>query len=258
MFKNFTTYRPFTFLFALFLLPTVAFAQLPGDLQFGIQVSPTFSGMTTNDNLINRDGTNLGLKLGVIGEYYFRENYSLHTGIGFHFNAGGTLFYEDQYIRADIWRESLDNTLAAGVLPDTLSGGLGFKYDLQFVEIPIGLTLRTREFGYIRYFVRPAIHLGLLTQSRGRVQNAGFISEDESFDIAKEVNSVNLGWSLGGGIEYSISNGTSLVGGIAFQSGFADLTTDKGTTLQREGRNPQEDDSSGKLNSIVIMLGIMF
>ena len=90
------------------------------------------------------------------------------------------------------------------------------------------------------------------------MQNAGFIIEDESFDIAKEVNSVNLGWSLGGGIEYSISNGTALVGGIAFQSGFADLTTDKGTTLQREGRNPQEDDSSGKLNSIVIMLGIMF
>lgn len=258
MFKNFTFYRPLTYLFALFLLPTVAFAQLPGDLQFGIQLSPTFSGMTTNDNLINRDGTNLGLKLGVIGEYYFRENYSFHSGIGFHFNAGGTLFYEDQFTRADIWRESLDNTLAAGVLPDTLSGGLGFKYDMQFVEIPIGLTLRTREFGYIRYYVRPSLHLGFLTQSRGRVQNAGFISEDESFDIGKEVNAINLGWSIGAGIEYSVSERTALVGGLAFQSGFADLTTDKGTTLQRDGRSPREDDSRGKLNSIVIMLGVMF
>jgi hypothetical protein len=258
MLKNFTSLRPFIFLMALFLLPAVAFAQLPGDLQFGIQVSPTFSGMTTSNNLINRDGTNLGLKLGVLGEYYFRENYSFHTGIGFHFNAGGTLFYEDKFTEVDIWRESLDNTLAAGVLPDSISGGLGYKYDLQFVEIPIGLTLRTREFGYIRYYVRPALHLGFMTKSRGRVQNAGFISEDESFDIGKETNGVNLGWSIGGGIEYSISEGTALVGGLSFQSGFADLTTDKGTTLQREGRSPQEDDSKGKLSSIVIMLGIMF
>lgn len=258
MIKNFTSNRSLSFLAVLFLLPSLAFAQLPGDLQFGIQASPTFSGMSTNDNLINRDGTNLGLKLGVIGEYYFRENYSLHSGIGFHFNAGGTLFYEDQFTRADIWRESLDNTLASGVLPDTLSGGLGFKYDLQFVEIPIGLTLRTREFGYIRYYVRPAIHLGFLTQSRGRVKNAGFISEDENFDISKEVNSVNLSWSIGGGLEYSVSEGTALIGGIAFQSGFADLTTDKGTTLQREGRSPREDDSKGRVNSIVIMLGVMF
>ncbi len=258
MIKNFTSNRALTFLVALFLLPAVAFAQLPGDLQFGIQVSPTFSGMTTNDNLINRDGTNLGLKLGVVGEYYFGDSYSFHAGLGFHFNAGGTLFYEDQFTRADIWRESLDNTLAAGVLPDTLRGGLGFKYDMQFVEIPLGLTLRTREFGYIRYFVRPAIHLGFLTQSRGTVQNAGFISEDETFDIGKEVNGVNLGWSLGGGLEYSVSESTALIGGIAFQSGFADLTTDKGTTVQREGRTPREDDSRGKLNSIVIMLGVMF
>lgn len=258
MTKNFTSNHTLALFLALFLLPGIASAQLPGDLKFGIQLSPTFSGMSTDDNLILRDGTNLGLKLGVVGEYYFRENYSLHTGIGFHFNAGGTLFYEDQFSRADIWRESLDNTLAAGVLPDTLSGGLGYKYDLQFVEIPLGLTLRTREFGYLRYYVRPAIHLGFLTQSRGRVKGAGFISEDENFDISKEVNSVNLGWSIGGGVEYSVSESTALVGGLAFQSGFADLTTDKGTTLQREGRTPREDDSKGRLNSIVIMLGIMF
>ncbi|TXF89912.1 PorT family protein [Neolewinella aurantiaca] len=258
MTKNFTFYRPFMLAVALLLLPAVAFAQFPGDLKFGIQASPTFSGMTTDDNLINRDGTNLGLKLGLIGEYYFRENYSFHTGIGFHFNAGGTLFYEDQFTQADIWRESLDNTLAAGVLPDTLSGGLGFKYDLQFVEIPLGLTLRTREFGYMSYYVRPALHLGFVTKSQGSVQNAGFISEDESFDIGKEVNAINLGWSIGAGVEYSVSESTALIGGLAFQSGFADLTTDKGTTLKREGRDAREDDSKGKLNSIVITLGVMF
>ncbi len=258
MIKNFNFLRLPAFAIAFLLLPAVAFAQLPGDLQFGIQLSPTFSGMNTDNNLINRDGSNLGLKLGVMGEYYFRENYSFHSGIGFHFNAGGTLFYEDQFTKVDIWDESLDSFLPTNVKPDSISGGIGFKYDLQFLEIPLGLTLRTREFGYIRYFVRPALHLGILTGSKGTVKGAGFISEEESFDIGKEVNSLNLAWSLGGGIEYSISESTALIGGIAFQSGFADLTTDKGTTLQREGRNAAEDDSKGRVNSLVIMLGIMF
>lgn len=256
MYKNFNT--PHSFFLGLAFICMMATTTAQGELQFGIQVSPTFSGMTTNNNLINRDGSNLGLKLGVIGEYYFGtgDNYSFHTGLGFHFNAGGTLFYENQFDRVDIWQESLDNALTT--VPDSIAGGLSYKYDLQYLEIPLGLTLRTREFGYLRYFVRPVIHLGFLTQSRGSIKNAGFVDGDEDFDIGKEVNGLNLGWSLGAGVEYSISDDTALIGGFAFQSGFADVTTDKGTSLVRPGRNPTEDDSLGKVNSLVIILGVMF
>lgn len=256
MHKNFTSLRTLLICALIGLAQIALKAQFAGDLQFGIQLSPTFSGMTTNNNLINRDGTNLGLKLGVIGEYYFGETYSFHTGLGFHFNTGGTLFYENQFERVDIWREPLDDALTT--TPDSISGGLGYKYDLQYVEIPLGLTLRTREFGYLRYFVRPALHLGILTQSRGSLTNAGFVDDEETFDISKAVNGVNLGWSIGAGIEYSLSESTALVAGLALQSGFADVTTDKGTSLVRPGRNPAEDDSRGKINSLVLMLGIMF
>jgi len=254
MFKNFNHLS--TLCFVLLFCATSATVSAQRDLHFGIQVSPTFSGMTTDNNQINRDGTNLGLKLGVIGEYYFAETYSFHTGLGFHFNAGGTLFYQDQFTSVDIWEESLDGALLSP--PDSLPGGSGFKYDLQYLEIPIGLTLRTREFGYLRYYVRPAIHLGFLTQSRGSLTNSNLIDSEENFDISKDVNGVNLGWSLGAGVEYSLSTNTALVGGIAFQSGFADVTTDKGTSVTRTGRPATEDDSRGKVNSIVIMLGIMF
>lgn len=255
MYKNYNFTRHLLACLILVMTAGAASAQY-NELKFGIQVSPTFSGMTTNNNLINRDGSNLGLKLGLLGEYYISETYSIHTGLGFHFNAGGTLFYEDQFDRVDIWQESLDGALTTA--PDSIAGGIGFKYDLQYVEIPLGLTLRTREFGYLRYYVRPAIHLGILTQSRGSVKGAGFVDEEESFDISKETNSLNLGWSIGAGVEYSLSESTALVAGLAFQSGFADVTTDNGTSLVRSGRQPAEDDSRGKINSIVIMLGVMF
>ncbi len=255
MSKNFNPMRSLLFASAFFFCGILS-AQFAGDLKFGIQISPTFSGMNTSDNLINRDGTNLGLKLGVLGEYYLSETYSVHTGLGFHFNTGGTLFYEDRFERVSIWEESLGGTLAN--VPDSIAGGLSYKYDLQFLEIPLGLTLRTREFGYIRYYVRPALHLGILTQARGSIKNAGFIDGSETFDLSKDVNSLNLSWSLGAGIEYSISDNTALIAGLAYQAGFADVTRDKGTTIVPAGRSPREDDSKGRVNVLVITLGIMF
>lgn len=240
--------------FSLLLLGTTLYAQPGvGDLRFGLQMSPTFSWMNTNDNLINSDGTNLGLKLGLLGEYYFQERNSISTGINFHFNTGGTLFYEESFDEVNIWNDDVD------IVSDTsFTGGTSFKYALQYVEIPFGLTLRTREFGYLQYYVRPLITLGLLTQSRGNVVNTSFIDPEESFDIGSATNPFNLSWGLGAGVEYNISPNTALIGGIAFQSGFADVTKDKNTQLVRSGRGEREDDSRGKINSIVIRLGILF
>lgn len=242
-------------LYTLLLTGTALLAQpIQGDLRFGFQLSPTFSSMTTDNNQINGDGTNLGLKLGLISEFYFRDNYSFSTGLNFHLNAGGTLFYEDSYDRVSIWGEAVSEVLDTA----RFAGGTSFKYNLQFVEIPLGLTLRTREFGYLRYFIRPAFNIGIVTQARGNVKNTNQLDPEESFNIASAVNGVNLSWGIGAGVEYSISPNTALVGGIGFQSGFADLTTDNNTTLTRAGRSPREDDSRGKLNSIVITLGFMF
>ena len=118
------------------------------DLRFGFQMSPSFSWMSTDVNHINTSGTNLGLKLGLIGEYYFRENYAITSGIGFHFNAGGTLLYENEGF---YWRNS---DIPTSVLSDSLSfpAGTKFKSSIQYLEIPLGLKMRTREFGYIRSF----------------------------------------------------------------------------------------------------------
>ena len=244
----------------LFLLCSVTATAQYNPIQFGIQLSPAFSYMTSDNNLIESDGTKLGLKLGLMAEYYFQDNYSIHTGLNFHFGAGGGLRYDDSsngFEYVDIWRESLSETFTSPPDRDELAGAT-FDYKLQYVEIPLGLTLRTREFGYLRYFVRPGITLGINSGARGSLEGVAGIDGSENFKIGPEVGPINLSWGIGGGIEYAISTNSSLIGGIGFQSGFVDITTDGDTEVLRTDRSPAEDNSRGKLNSIVIIVGVMF
>lgn len=221
-------------------------------IRFGFQVSPAFSWMSSNSSRINTSGTNLGIKLGMVGEYYFQENYAFTTGIGFHFNSGGTLLYDNP---GSYWKKT--------DLPDpltSLSADTKLKYDIQYLEIPAGLKMRTREFGYIRYFLEPNIVFGFRTQARGTIKDPGKNGEDEEkYNIQKEVNALNLSWGLRGGIEYTISENTSLVGGIGFQVGFTDATDDNGTEFDSSTPSGERrEDSKGTVRAIVLRLGVMF
>ena len=226
-------------------------ATAQNDIQFGFELSPTISWLTTDNSKINSNGSSLGLKLGMIGEYYFRENYSLVTGIGFHFNAGGQLFYEETVDTVSIWTD-------AEIPGDNIyEGGADFKYSLQYVEIPMGLKLRTREFGYLRYYVEPRITLGFNTQGKGNILSDAAIDKEEDFNIQSSVNLINLSWGIGAGAEYTLSENTAIMAGIAFQTGFTDITKDKNTLIVVNAKE-KEEDSKGKLNSIILRLGIMF
>ncbi len=220
------------------------------DVRFGFQASPVLSWMNTDNNRINSSGQNLGLKLGMLGEFYFRENYAVSSGIGFWFNAGGTLLHEYSGI---YWDPAI---LPPGV--DTMPDMVKLKYGIQFVEIPIGLKMRTKEFGYNRFYVEPALALGFKTQARGTAIGQGLGEEVEKLNIRKEVNPFNLSWGIGAGLERSISQSTSLVLGLAFQVGFADLTRNRGQTFVPNRPEPVRENSKGKANGLILRLGVLF
>jgi len=207
------------------------------ELRFGFQVSPTFSWMNTDDNTVNNNGTNLGLKLGLISEYYFRENYAFITGIGFAFNQGGTLLHENG---GEIW------TRAELPVNRDLPKGTNLKYDLQYVEIPFGLKMRSKEFGYFRYFAEiPTFSIGFKSQARGSIKGNGL--EENNIEIKKEVISLFLSWGLGMGGEYSLSASSSLMFGLFYQRVFTDVT-----------RDVAADDSKAVINNITIRFALMF
>ena len=146
---------------AVFSLALAFYAPLfSQDLHFGMQLSPSWSSMSTDNNHLSGSGSNLGLKLGLIVENRFSQAYSVSTGINLHFNSGGALLADQR--TTNIWKDSYDNfDLPKPSAADTLNADVKFRYSLGFVEIPVGLKLRTAESGdHLRYFVEPLIALG--------------------------------------------------------------------------------------------------
>lgn len=215
------------------------------NLKFGFQLSPSFSHMRSTDPDIRAGGTNLGLKMGVMSEYYFRENYAFATGIGFFFNTGGSLLHQSA---GQYWvRSGLDSLPAQARL----------KYNLQFIEIPLALKMQTREFGYVRYFLEPGMSLAINTRANGQVSGPGIADSDQTINIRKDVNALLLSLSIGAGATYSLNESLALTGGIFFQSGFTDVTDDSGTVLEA-GKAPRREDARSSINAITIRVGIIF
>lgn len=217
-----------------------------GELRMGFQLSPSLSWMSTDDNAINGNGTTLGMRLGMMSEYYFRDNYALISGVNFAFNQGGTLRHEEG---GNFWTKSELSDTALTSLP----AGVNLKYHIQYIEVPIGIKMRTKEFGYIRYFAEiPLFSLGVKVQSRGDIK--GTNSQDrERENIKKDVNLFNLNWGFGGGIHYALSEDTAFIGGLYYQQGFVDVTDDKAFKLSGD-----KEDSKGVIKSITLRIGILF
>lgn len=227
-------------LFALlFMGITSVYAQ--GDIRLGFQASPVISWMTTNDNSITGAGSNVGFKLGLIAENYFQENYAITSGIGLVFNQGGTLNHEQG-----------GNFFPTSELSDTtynmLPNDVNITYNLQMLEIPIGIKLRTNEIGFFRYYGEIPFLIHLRTQARGKFQDTS------KENITKDTGIVNVSWGLGGGVEYGITDSTSAIAGIYFHNGLLDMTANKNTKLIDGG----EEDSKAIINALTIRLGVLF
>jgi hypothetical protein len=196
-------------------------------VKFNVEVDPQFAWFSSDEETVEPDGSIFHVHAGLNMDYYFAENYAFVLGVGIN-NLGGTLLYADSTEFS-----SKGETLL--VEPNQ-----SVKLNLQYIDIPIGLKLKTEELGYATYFLQlgfnPMINL-----------NAKASSEDKSFDkvdIKESINSFYLGYHVGLGVEYKLGGSTALIGGVRWSSGFTDVT--------------DNDRANVTLNALSIHLGVLF
>lgn len=224
-------------------------------VKFGVQASPNISWLSTNDNKIKGNGANTGFKLGVTADYYFLENYAISTGIGFSFNQGGKIIHEEggNFLTKSTLSDPKLNKDVASLAP-----GVKIRYHVQYFEVPIGLKLRTQQFGYLRAFAEaPVVTLGFKTKATGDISDpivGDFVKEN----IKQDVNGLALSWGFGGGVQYDLSPSTALIVGLYFQKGFTDVTKDGDAQKITTNTGPKSETSKGTLGNVTLRVGVVF
>ncbi|MEO6758531.1 MAG: porin family protein [Saprospiraceae bacterium] len=221
--------------------------------RFGVQASPTWSWMRTNDKKLDGSGTNLGLKLGLQGEFYFAPNYAFITGLNFSFNQGGTI--QSSYPMADLWKDSELSDPKFHIVGQEAK----LHYRLRYVEIPFGLKLRggSGTDNPLKFYAElPLFTLGFLTKALGDIRSTqDQNTEDE--DIRKDVKPLSLSWGVGAGVEYEFAPSATAVAGFTFQQQFTDVTGN-GQVQKTANGDFTTDKSKATIGLVALRLAIFF
>ena len=252
---------------AFLIFGVTSYAQISDGMRLGLSANPFISFLGSNNPEIAGAGSNMGFGLMFNTELYMgsgsidEKNYAITTGLGISFNNGGKLTHTNggQLWVSDKLQAPLVVTDTAGVSsPAFLPNGTTLGYKLQAVRLPIGVKMRTNEIGYLRYYGEVPFLFDIFTQARGKVTDANEFNTDRNQTINGDVNFLNISWGIGGGVEYEVSTGTSLVGGLYFHGGILDMTKDNGNEIVPPSTDPTKEASKTVVNSVSLKIGVLF
>jgi hypothetical protein len=184
------------------------------NISIGLHFDPLISWFGTDIGEVNNDGARPGINFGLSFNKFFTPNYSFSTGVNL-VSAAGKLTHSDT-----TRLEPCDS----GSELITVPPGDAVLYKIQYIEVPIGLKLKTNEIGYVTFFsdvgVDPKVLVG------GKMDIPALDIEGEK--AMEELKMFNLSYHIIAGIEYGLGGNTAAVMGIGFHNNFLDVTKDNG------------------------------
>ena len=208
-------------LIASFILGSLSiFAQEEPAFHFGVKASPSLAWLRSDTKGYASDGSKFGFSYGLITDFNFASKYAFSTGIDITYRGGK--FKKVEKLKTIVNQDSVIETSTS--------------YVLQYLEIPITLKLKTNEIGSVTYYVQVGVAPGINIRARKNYASSTqttvlgtkytTTAEENKLDAQNEINSLNLSMIIGGGVEYTLSGQTVLVGGIQFNNGFLDVFDD--------------------------------
>ena len=201
------------------------YAQNP--IKFSVQVDPQFAWFNSDDNAVKPNGSIFHMQVGLQMDYFFAENYAFALGVGIN-NLGGNLLYSD----------STEFSSKGEIL--LVEPGQSVKMNLQYIDIPIGLKLKTEELGYATFFLQLGFNPMININSKASTDDGAMDKED----IRENIHLFNLGYHAGIGLEYQLGGSTALVGGLRWSAGLTDVS--------------DNDRANVKTNALTIHIGVLF
>ena len=187
----------FTILLVALGAGTTVFSQTRGTTEFGVNVGYNAATVTTGDGQANSDYRS-GFNLGVSADYYFSDAWSIK----------GKLIYDQKG-----WNN--------GYFDDG-SGSITTDYKLNYLTIPV---LANWHFGRTRnWYLNFGPYVGVLLSASETATG---------MDLKDVFNTTDVGFDLGIGVKFPISDRAKLFIELNGQGGGTDLIKDNtGSTLR--------------------------
>jgi hypothetical protein len=266
-----------TLLFAGFANLT---AQTAPNVKMGLRVSPNFSWINIQKGSMSNDGLGLGFSYGVTADFamFKSTNYWLATELSV----------------STIPVLAKSNTNLIRVVPqqgstgkmDTLTylaGDVNFKYNCQYLQIPLSVKMKTDEIGNMKYYFQFGLAPSFMmkrqlstTKLKGAdiyPSNTGITSHDPNSkdDDGYQFNGITLPGTgknetqfsfidniatfrfpviMGVGVEYKLTGNTMFTAGLRFDNAINNFFKDP--------TNTKDPNIIGKSNLLAIQAGILF
>ena len=228
------------------LITQLSFAQ--GEFRFGLKGSSNFGWVGgTSKNIVN-DGTTVAFGYGIMGDYYFKPNYGISAEI----------MLSNIKSKFKVTEPLAFNSAMSDTVND-----LRYEYNIQYLDIPLTMKIRTKEIGDMTYFGQFGVSMGFALNAKTSIVSTGlpkFISDQEPTEYrvndaegdAFTVNNFDdkvflfrLPLIIGGGVEYKMAGSTSLQGGVRIANTFTDMFVKDKTAI-------------AKNNYVALSIGVLF
>jgi hypothetical protein len=200
------------FIYCLCFTPAVTFSQSKSPMKLGLKVAPNIGWMSPGTKGYSSDGARLGGTIGFISDFYFAENYAIGTGVNFQF-INGKLNYNDAMLVNNDTR--LD------------TGKVSRKYNLLYLEIPITIKMKTKQFGKLSYFGQIGFGTGFrlkATVKENFQPNSGD-AVDQQYDFNNGTTLVRESILIGIGCEYHLDESSSVLVGLSYSNALNNIFT---------------------------------
>ncbi len=228
-------------------------------VRFGAYLAPSISWMkptTTTDGekayRVVSDGPKLGFTYGLMADYFFAPNYGVVTGLQITTSGG------------KIIANAIDDSWAAKKVVKA-----DFNYNLQYLEIPLNLKLRTDDLGGFKLFGQLGLTGGINIAKKAdytvNYYDTGTALKTVADTKAKISGSfgaiapILFSMNIGAGIEIPIANKLRFYAALFFNNGFFPDTTKPDLYDEKNlGYKGTFRDANTRLNNFALRLGLFF
>jgi hypothetical protein len=183
------------------LLLTFTCLSQNNDWKFSINASPAISwGKASGD--IKSDGSRFSFDVSVHAEKYFRERYAYFVGVSFFGMSGA-------------FKNNSTSPISLKSENSSLNIGNSASYFIQYLTLPVGIKLKTSQYGSLSYYFQGGLLPGVRVGSSIAI-------EDQKHSLSKDLNLMTCAVQLSTGVLYPVSADNHVKAGITFNYFFVD------------------------------------